>query len=75
MANGKVTRRAVLTVDLDCKKCRSTGFVLVNVRVGWGPSSHAVPVIKPCECLQAIALPDGALDEVREVSPPPAIGS
>lgn len=63
MANGKVERRAVLTVDLDCVECRGRGSVPRVLTVGFGPSAHNVHVTSPCRCLQSIALPDGALKE------------
>jgi hypothetical protein len=44
-------RRAVLTVDLDCKRCRGDGFIARTLHVGFGPSAHAVQVTEPCRCL------------------------
>ncbi len=63
MANGKVTRRGVLTVDLDCPICRGDGVYYKNVSVGYGPSAARFGVQTPCECLEAVELPDGALKE------------
>jgi RecJ-like exonuclease len=63
MANGKVTRRGVLTVDLDCERCDGTGTVYKRSIVGWGPGSNSVIAAAPCKCVETVALPDGALKE------------
>lgn len=45
-------RRANLTVDLDCPKCRGLGQRPRVLTVGFGPSAHEFTVSEPCKCLR-----------------------
>lgn len=45
-------RRAFLTVDLDCPKCRGYGQRPRTLRFGYGPSAHEVTVSESCKCVR-----------------------